>query len=62
MNDNELTGWQKLCKRYGSVIFNGKKYVWDFASDKAVIESEMSAIDVKKSNKAKWDQLKADAK
>lgn len=62
MEDKELTGWQKLCKRFGSINFNGEEYIWDYVSDAAVLRDKMSALDLKKSNQAKWDKLKSIAK
>lgn len=34
-------GLQRVCKTYGSMVIQGKKYVWDYVADKAVPESEM---------------------
>ena len=62
MNDNELTGWQKLCKQFGKIQAGDVTWIWDYSTNEPRKQSEMSALDVKKSNKAKWDKLKADAK
>lgn len=36
-----MTGLQRICKMYGGMTINGVKYVWDYARDEAVLESEM---------------------
>jgi len=36
-----MAGLARICKMYGSMEINGKKYVWDYARDEAVPEDEM---------------------
>ena len=36
-----MAGLARICKLYGGMTINGVKFVWDYAQDKAVPESEM---------------------
>lgn len=57
-----MGGLAKICKLYGSMKFvaDGKEviWVWDYANDKARLETEMTAEEKKASEKAKWMALK----
>lgn len=39
----ELTGLQKLCKLYGRMKCGDVMWVWDYARNEAIIESELKA-------------------
>jgi len=58
MSDKQLTGFQKLCKMYGEVKFDGVVWVWDYRTDEAKLQSEMSKEDFALSEKAKWTKLR----
>lgn len=55
-----MAGLARICKMYGSMVINGKKWVWDYAQDKAVPEEELKADKERfaASEKAKWQQPK----
>ena len=36
-----MSGLARIVKLYGGMTVSGKKYVWDYVADKAVLESEM---------------------
>lgn len=36
-----MAGLARLAKAYGAIVINGKKFVLDYANDKAVPEEEM---------------------
>lgn len=36
-----MSGLARICKAYGAMVINGKRYVWDYVADEAVPESEM---------------------
>lgn len=36
-----MAGLQRICKAYGSMTIQGKKWVWDYATDEAVREADM---------------------
>ena len=36
-----MAGLARICRMYGGMEINGKKYVWDYARDEAVPEDEM---------------------
>ena len=36
-----MGGLANICKIYGSMMVNGKRWVWDYVADKAVPEDEM---------------------
>jgi hypothetical protein len=44
---------------YGSMVVNGKKFVWDYVADVAVSEAEMPVGSErwKASEKAKWEPV-----
>lgn len=59
-----MTGLQKLCKLYGQIEVQdstGKKVVWfwDYANDKPRLKDEMSTEEIRDSETAKWQQIKA---
>ena len=51
-----MAGLARICKMYGSMIINGQRMVWDYASDKAVPEEEMpdGSDRWKASEKIRW--------
>lgn len=55
-----LSGLQKICKLYGAIDVkddrNGQtvRWVWDYAQDKAVLESELTGKRWKISERARW--------
>lgn len=44
----------RLCKLYGAITIDGVKYVWDYAKDEPVKESEMTKEQWAASEKAKY--------
>ena len=52
-----MAGLARIAKAYGSIIINGKKYLWDYVIDKAVPEDEMpfGSERHKKSELARWN-------
>ena len=36
-----MAGLARICKLYGAMVINGKRYVWDYAADRAVLEKTM---------------------
>lgn len=38
-----MSGIARIAKTYGSIIIQGKRYVWDYVADEAVPENEMPA-------------------
>ena len=52
-----MAGLARICKLYGSMEINGKKYVWDYATDKAVPTEEMptGSDRWKESERARWN-------
>lgn len=36
-----MAGLARICKLHGSIRINGVRWVWDYAADKAVLETEM---------------------
>lgn len=53
-----LTGLQKVCKMYGRMKAGNTMFVWDYANDEAVPESEMrpGTERWKASQKAKYER------
>lgn len=55
-------GMQMMCKMYGAMDFNiqGQKvrYVWDYHTDEAILEEEMTPERKKLSEIAKWKDTK----
>ena len=51
-----MAGLRMIAKAYGGMTINGVKYVWDYAADEAVKESEMppGGDRWKASERAKW--------
>jgi hypothetical protein len=45
-----------ICKQYGAIVINGKKWVWDYANDRPRIKSEMSKEEIKASKQARNKQ------
>jgi hypothetical protein len=45
-----------ICKMYGGMTVNGEKFVWDYAADEAVPESEMPVGSERhaQSERARW--------
>ncbi len=66
MEDNKipvtqkLSGLQKICKIYGSIKIQGVLWVWDYANECAVLETEMpmGGERWKVSEKKKYDMLR----
>jgi len=59
-----MGGLARICKMYGSMEVsdaNGKKvtWLWDYKNDKPRLKSEMTKEDIAESEKAKWEQIKA---
>ena len=59
-----MAGLARICKMYGSIIINGERWVWDYAKDEAVLESELVADKERfaASEKAKWKLMKEGGK
>ena len=38
-----MAGLARICKLYGAMVINGQRFVWDYATDRAVPEHEMTA-------------------
>jgi len=36
-----MAGLRNICKMYGGIVIDGVKYVWDYANNEPVEESEM---------------------
>lgn len=56
-------GLQRVCKLYGSMTVkdnNGKsvRWLWDYANDKARLESEMTKEEIAASERTKWESVK----
>jgi hypothetical protein len=59
-----MGGLARICKMYGSMEVsdaNGNKviWLWDYVNDKPRLKSEMSKEEITASEKAKWEQIKA---
>ena len=59
-----MGGLARICKMYGSMEVsdkNGKKvtWLWDYKNDKPRLKSEMTKEEIAESEKAKWQQIKA---
>ena len=54
-----MGGLARLCKLYGAMVVNGTRYVWDYAADAAVPESEMPEGSERwqASERAKWQDV-----
>ncbi len=56
-----MAGLKRILKLYGSmtVTSNGEtvKWVYDYATDEARIESNMTQDEIKASERAKWKQI-----
>lgn len=55
-----MAGLRRICKMYGAITIQGKRWVWDYARDIPVLESEMTKEQRRESEKAKWMSLKED--
>jgi hypothetical protein len=51
-----MSGIRHICKQFGSVVINGKKWVWDYANDRPRVKSEMSKEEIKASKQARYKQ------
>ena len=53
-----MAGLKRIAKMYGGVEINGVKFVYDYARDECVPESEMppGSDRMKESERAKWRQ------
>ena len=49
-----MSGLARIAKMYGGMVINGKKYVWDYAQDKAVPKEEMTRDRHILSERARW--------
>lgn len=51
-----MAGLARLCKMYGAIVVNGKRFVWDYATDEAVPDGDMprGSDRWKASERAKW--------
>ena len=59
-----MSGLAKICKMYGSIEVSdsdGKKviWLWDYKNDKPRLKTEMTKEEIAESEKAKWQQVKA---
>lgn len=54
-----MSGLKRLCKMYGRMKIQGVMYVWDYAQDKAVPESEMTKEQWCESEKKKWQLVQS---
>lgn len=54
-----LSGLQKICKAHGRMKIQGVMWVWDYAADCPVLESEMMADRDRwaKSERVKWGKV-----
>jgi hypothetical protein len=53
-----MAGLQRICKLYGAMVIQGKRYVWDYARDIAVLESDMTDEQRNESERTKWMEVK----
>lgn len=58
-------GMRMIAKMYGGIVFNGVKYIYDYAKDELIKESDLLAMKKSEQNarkaaseKAKWAQVK----
>lgn len=51
-----MAGLRKICKLYGAMTIQGVRWVWDYANDEPVRESEMKPGSERHraSERAKW--------
>ena len=58
-----MAGLAKIAKMFGGMTINGKKFVWDYAADKAVPADEMKTGSArhKASERAKWAGISTSA-
>jgi hypothetical protein len=43
---------------YGAMIIQGKRWVWDYARDIPVLESEMTKEQLRESERIKWESVR----
>lgn len=36
-----MAGLQRIAKQFGGIVINGKRFIWDYATDEAVPEADM---------------------
>lgn len=55
-----MSGLRRIAKRYGAIIVDGERYVWDYAADEPVSEEDMPVGSErwKRSEQARWEDLK----
>lgn len=55
-----MGGLARMCKAYGAMVINGKRFVWDYVADKAVPEDEMpdGSERWKESERARWSAIR----
>lgn len=53
-----MAGLQRVLKQYGTMNVGGVIWVWDYANDRPRIKSEMTAEEIKESERVKWMQIK----
>jgi hypothetical protein len=53
-----MAGLRKIAKAYGGMVINGVRYVWDYAADEPVLETEMPTGSErwKQSERVKWNR------
>lgn len=52
-----MAGLRNLCRLHGSMIIQGKKFIWDFANEEPVEAYLMTKERLAASEKAKWGML-----
>jgi hypothetical protein len=57
-----MAGLRRICKMYGGIVIQGKRWVWDYARDIPVLESEMTKEQLRESERAKWSQIQSQPK
>lgn len=53
-----MAGLARILKMHGRMQVNNVMWVWDYAQDKARLESEMTKEETKASEIAKWSAVK----
>lgn len=48
-----MAGIARICKAYGGMVINGRRYLWDYAQDKAVLAEELVGQRLKDSERAR---------
>lgn len=59
-----MSGLQRICKLYGSMVIQGRTWLWDYVADEAVPENEMpfGSERHKASERARWQQVQQSEK